>query len=89
MSSEEAAARELEAIKALEITFQSTIMKIMKSNRTLKHTELANKVEENLQKSKKGSNFSKRAMKIAIEGLIQKGYLERDHSDYNTYIHKA
>lgn len=66
-----------------KLKIEACIVRIMKSRRTLKNTDLISEVMKmsNIYQFKPETKL----IKVAIEGLIDKEYLARDQSDRNVY----
>lgn len=89
MTSSDADRKQSEANKRLSFLLETTIVKFMKSERTMRHKTLSHKVEDNIQKQQRGFKYTIRMFKKAIDSLIQKNFMERDANDRDTYIYKS
>ena len=66
-------------------SIEASIVKLLKSRKKMKHQELINEVLMMLELFKPTS----RQIKVKIENLIQREFIERDPEDFNTYFYMA
>ena len=65
-------------------TVDAVVVRIMKMRKTLKHSQLIGEVMSQLKFAMKPSD-----LKMRVESLIDRDYLERDSADVQTYKYVA